>query len=71
MAGVWKKINSNFSSKPRQNGTGFLTWSAAFNVYAAIYLKTTVQEGIRVSIDSGVRKVNNGTPASITANRVE
>ena len=56
MAGIWKKINSNFSSKPRPKGAGLLTWSAAFNVYAAIYLKETIQEGTRVSIDSGVRK---------------
>jgi hypothetical protein len=56
MTGIWKKINSNFSFKPRQKGRGLLTWTAAFNVYVAIDLKVTVQEGIRISIDSGVRK---------------
>jgi len=48
-----------------------LTWSAAFNVYAAIDLKARVQEGTRVSIDSEVRKVSNGTPAAIMASTVE
>jgi hypothetical protein len=48
-----------------------LTWSAAFNIHAAIDLKARVQEGTRVSIDSEVRKVSNGTPASIMASTVE
>jgi hypothetical protein len=48
-----------------------LAWSAVFNVYAAIDLKARVQEGTRASIDSGVSKVSNGTPASITASTVE
>jgi hypothetical protein len=51
--------------------TVLLTWSASFNVYAAIDLKARVQEGTRVSIDSAVRKVSNGTPASIMASTVE
>jgi len=48
MVGIWKKINSYFSFKRRKKGAGFLTWSAAFSVYAATDLKATVQEGTRV-----------------------
>jgi hypothetical protein len=54
---IWKNINSIFSSKPRQKGAGLLTWSADFNIYASFDLKATVQEGIKVTLDSGVRKV--------------
>ena len=71
MGGIWKTINSNFSSKPRQKGAALLTCSAAFNVYAATDLKKTVQEGSRVPRDPGFRNVSNGTPASILASRIE
>jgi len=71
MARIWKKINSNFSSKPRPKGAGPLTWTASFNVYAGIDLQVTVQEGARVSVDSVVRKECNGTPASIMVSTVE
>jgi hypothetical protein len=56
MAGIWKKINSNFSSKTRQKGAGLLRSSAASKVYSAIELKATLQEGTRVSIDSELEK---------------
>ena len=64
-------INSNFLFKPRQKGTGFLTWTAAFNVYAAIDLKVTFEGGTRVSIDSVVRNEFNGTPTSIMVSTVK
>ena len=46
-----------------------MTWTAVINVYAAIDLKLRVQEGTIVSKDSEVRKVSNGTPASIMASK--
>jgi len=49
MARIWRKINSDLSSKPRQKEPRLLTWPAAINVYAAIDFKVTVQEGTRVS----------------------
>ena len=48
-----------------------MTWTAAFNVYAVIDLKGTVQEGTRVSLDTVIRKESNGTLASIMVSTEE